>query len=158
MKVPLTKGQHALIDDADLDTVEAIGPWFAGERRNTFYACHSTFVNGKGGTLLMHNVITGWPYVDHINGNGLDNRRQNLRSANASTNAANSRKRSDNTSGFRGVSQKHGQWRAAMQLKGRYIYLGLFASPIEAALAYDAAALHHFGEYARPNFPQEVSA
>jgi len=155
--IPLTQGHWALIDDADFEAVVAAGPWFANGRTN-LYAVHSTYINRVRGTMLMHNFITGWKFVDHANGNSLDNRRQNLRPANTSTNGANSKIRSDNTSGFKGVSPRQGIWRARIHVNGREIPLGRFGSPIEAALAYDAAALHHFGEYARPNFPQEVSA
>lgn len=155
--IPLTQGHWALVDDADFEAVDAAGPWFVNGRTN-LYACHSTYINRIRGTLLMHSFITGWSFVDHVNGNSLDNRRANLRPANTSTNGANSRIRSDNTSGFKGVGRYKGLWRARIHVAGREIALGYFTSPTDAALAYDTAALHHFGSYARPNFPQEVNA
>jgi len=105
----------------------------------------------------MHTLITGWSFVDHRNGDGLDNRRQNLRPANDSKNQMNARMRSDNPSGFKGVCADRHRWMARIQLDGRRTYLGYFATPQEAARAYDAAAVELFGEYARPNFPQEMS-
>lgn len=61
----------------------------------------------------------------------------------------------DNTSGYKGVgwSRASGKWRAYIQVDGRQVHLGLHLDPLDAARVYDAAALEHFGEYARLNFP-----
>jgi hypothetical protein len=97
-------------------------------------------------------MVTGeWPtgLIDHQNGDGTDNRWANLRLATSSLNAANSRRRSDNTSGFKGVSRCRGaRWRASIQLNGKFKHLGHFDTPEEAHAVYCAAAANYFGEFA----------
>ena len=158
LEIPLSRGLVSLVDAADFDLIVAAGKWYAAPSRNTFYARHSYWRDGKVRHVQMHTLITGWSFVDHRNGDGLDNRRQNLRPANDSKNQMNARMRSDNPSGFKGVCADRHRWMARIQLDGRRTYLGYFATPQEAAHAYDAAALLHFGEFARPNFPQEIGA
>jgi len=104
----------------------------------------------------MHNFITGWPYVDHRNGNGLDNRRQNLRQATHAQNLANQKLSSRNVSGYKGVSRNRNldRWTATISPAGRSVYLGSFDTPQDAARAYDAAAVEHYAEFARLNFPR----
>jgi hypothetical protein len=113
-------------------------------------------------SLLAHRVAwaieTGsWPRdaLDHINGERTDNRFCNLREATRSENARNSRQRAG-ASRFKGVTwhETSEVWRARIRLNGTNASLGLFASEIDAAKAYDAAAREHFGAYARPNFPE----
>ena len=104
----------------------------------------------------MHNVIAGAPQVDHVNGDGLDNRRANLRPASTAQNARNRSRPSTNRSGFKGVSwvRDRGHWRAGIKVDGRSLNLGSFADPVEAAKAYDEAARRLHGKFARPNFPE----
>jgi hypothetical protein len=97
--------------------------------------------------------------VDHINGDGLDNRRMNLRLANHSQNAANRCKpqRSRSTSRYKGVffeasGKRKKRWRALIKVDGQTIHLGSYSEEIEAAVAYDIAAKKHFGEFAKLNF------
>lgn len=157
-EIPLTQGFVALVDDADYDRVIAAGKWSAFVRKHTTYGKRKIRVGGQRQGVLMHTYITGWPLVDHIDGNGLDNRRANLRPATSSENSQNRRMRSDNTSGLKGVSLIRGRWRARIYLDGAQCHLGYFPTPEEAALAYDAAAIKHFGEFARLNFPEAVTA
>ena len=105
----------------------------------------------------MHRLILGCgpgEEVDHRNGNGLDNRRGNLRPATHALNQANVR-RVRAKSGFKGVSRwvrpSPRPWRAHITVKGRMKFLGAFATPEEAARAYDAAARELFGEFACTN-------
>ena len=110
----------------------------------------------RSGAVYMHSVIArrmGMPagtIPDHRNGDGLDNRRSNLRPATNQTNLMNRGPQVNNTSGFKGVifDKRSDAWRAQIKVDGRYIYLGCFDSKIEAAEAYNEAATKFFGEFA----------
>lgn len=158
-KIPLTQGKFALVDDADFDWLSQWG-WHATTKKNShiFYASRIERRSGKQGTVLMHREIltlTGAPEVDHRDGDGLNNRRKNLRPATHQQNLANQRIRKGGTSRFKGVcwSERYNKWRVTIKKNYRQLYLGRFSDEIEAARAYDAAALKHFGEFARINFP-----
>lgn len=152
-RIGLTQGFHALIDESDYDTVASVGSWFLAVCDGRRYARRHRPAR-EGGPHSLHSFLTGWPLVDHINGDGLDNRRANLRPATPSQNSANRGPASNNTSGYKGVSlyRRTGRWRASVGIDGAQHHLGYFTEPIDAARAYDAAALHHFGEFARLNF------
>lgn len=87
--------------------------------------------------------------IDHINGNPIDNRVCNLRVATHKQNLRNSRRRSDNTSGFKGVYRHGKRWRAKINVDGRQIHLGTFDEKEAGHIAYAKAAAQHFGEFAR---------
>lgn len=99
--------------------------------------------------------MTGeWPdkkQIDHINLSKADNRWSNLRIATPSQNKANSKKRPDNTSGYKGVSKFEGKWKAQCTANGVHTYLGLFDTPEEASLAYQSFASVAQGEFFRSN-------
>ena len=156
-EIPLTRGYVALVDDADYDFLVGIGSWYASPSKRTVYARHSTRRQGQVYSTGMHNVILGGVGIDHVNGNGLDNRRVNLRRATDGENNRNRRRRTDNTSGYKGVSlhTRIGRFQAYITSGGRRQHLGYFDDLIEAARAYDAAAIETFGEFARLNFPKE---
>lgn len=161
VEIPLTQGQFAIVDDEDAELVLAQGRWFAKRDGRTFYAGRKTRrVGGGQATLHLHTLLTGWPLVDHVNGDGLDNRRANLRPATKVENSRNRRLQSNNRSGFRGVSwiTAKRRWRASICVQGRRIYLGHYTTPEAAAAAYDAAAREHFGEFARLNFPSPTGS
>ena len=154
-EIPLgASGLVALVDAEDFDRVVAAGPWIVDYNRGNAYARLSR----SRRATRMHSLITGWPITDHINGDGLDNRRANLRQASVQENNRNKRRYANNTSGFKGVAlrRESGRWRAYINCDGRRTNLGTFSSPIEAALAYDSAAVEAFGPFARLNFPREV--
>lgn len=159
-EVPLSRGLVALVDDADYDRVVGEGKWHARASLHTHYARRNVWVTRERCvTILMHAFITGWSLVDHINGDGLDNRRANMRPATPAQNQQNARGRSDNASGLKGVRRlPSGRWAAHIKAHGRRYHLGVFDTSLEAAMAYDVAAVEHFGAFARPNFPQEISA
>lgn len=108
----------------------------------------------------MHRYLMGDPTgleVDHINLDTLDNRRSNLRVATRSQNAANRRRQSNNSSGYKGVSwnKERKKWHAYICVGRKHITLGRFNSIVQAARAYNDAALTFFGEYAKLNVIKE---
>jgi hypothetical protein len=87
--------------------------------------------------------------IDHINTNGLDCRRSNLRAASHAQNGQNKRANSNNTSGFKGVSKTKTGWEARVGFGGKRIFLGTFPDPASASLAYAEAAKRLFGDFSR---------
>lgn len=160
--IPLTQGQAAVIDDADAALI-ARYHWWAAKRPHTYYAVTKIKVTpgrrGRRRILHMHQLIMGDPpgmQVDHVNRDGLDNRRANLRVATQSQNKANSGRYRNNASGFKGVywRRSHQQWEAQITHQGRRYHLGYFRSPEDAARAYDAKARQLHGAFASCNFPE----
>ena len=161
--VPLTQGLVALVDQEDYDRVAAF-KWAASRTKEgfTWYGQRSVWTGSGYRTVLLHRFILDAPsgrQVDHINGDGLDNRRANLRLATGSQNAANRVRLTTNTSGFRGITwmPKRGKWQVALKHHGRNVFLGLFDDKIAAARAYDRGAAATWGPFARLNFPEVVS-
>ena len=153
-KVPLTQGKYAIIDIEDYDLVSQY-KWFSSyEKGNqSFYAKTNIKVGEKTTIERLHRLILSakkGEIVDHINGDTLDNRRCNLRFASAAENIRNSRRRSTNTSGFKGVwwNKQVNKWQADIKVLGKKIYLGRYDDPQDAHEAYCAAALKHYGEFA----------
>jgi hypothetical protein len=159
IEIPLTQGLVALIDDVDAVAVLAVGKWTANLTPTNAYAYRRPRLNGRSTTISLHAFLTGWPYVDHRNGDGLDNRRANLRAATHAQNVRNRGSQRNNTSGYKGVSfdRSRGLYLAKIAVDRRQIALGRYANPTDAARAYDAAARELHGDFARVNFP-EVTA
>lgn len=108
-----------------------------------------------GARVRMHQLITGFKGVDHIDHDGLNNQDENLRLASQAQNTHNNRGCRNATSAFKGVSwdRTRGRWTAHIQTDGRQRNLGRYRSEIEAALVYDRAARAAWGEFAYLNFP-----
>src|SRR5262245_20120322 len=148
IEVPLTHGKVALIDDEDAERV-LLYKWHAVQcKSGNWYARHTKYLgNRRYERTRMHRLILNAPAgmdVDHKNGNGLDNRRDNLRLATDRQNALNQRRRSDNTSGYMGVVRSGKRWLAQIHVGDKSIVLGRFHEPEDAARAYDSAAREHF--------------
>lgn len=135
MNIPLTQGKSAIIDDSDAHLV--IGrKWHYVKTRKNEYA--------RSGGDYLHRVIVSPPddmEVDHIDGNGLDCRRSNMRVVPHKINIANKRKSSNNTSGYTGVTfcKQTGKWRANIMIDRKYKCLGRYATPELASDAYERA-------------------
>lgn len=153
-RVPLLGGGEALIDVADLPLILPFR-WRIMRGGSTPYAVAAAGQGRKGRTLLsMHRVILGavpGQVVDHVNHDGLDNRRANIRLASHAQNMR--RVRREGEVGFRGVVRHRAGYQAQISVDNRTIYLGKFADAERAARAYDAAALRLGGSFAVLNFP-----
>lgn len=157
--IALTSGKTAAVDDSDFDMLSGFR-WHDHRIGHCWYARRKyRDEHGKMRSVFMHSQIMAAPKgigVDHRNGDGLDNRRANLRFANASQNQQNRHRLTTNTSGYRGVfwDRGCGKWKAAIKHLGKNYHIGRYATAEEAAHAYDAKACVLFGEFARLNFPQ----
>lgn len=158
--IPLTQGFSVVVDESDFPELSQ-HKWCALNVRKwgKVYAVRAVQLpNGKQRIEYMHRVILDAQpgvQVDHIDGDGLNNSRSNLRGATASQNMANRGATKHNKSGYKGVTAWRNRWRAKVKAAGQIFYLGLFDTKEDAALAYDAKALALFGAFARLNFPNE---
>jgi len=164
--VTLTKGHVAIIDAVDAERVGRYN-WCADVRDGKVYAVsRADLPRGDGKLIRMHCFLLGLRngkrakvVADHRNGNGLDNRRSNLRVATYQENSWNARGKG-NKHGFIGVvwHARDRRWKANIRYNYRRRGLGTFYSAEDAARAYDRAALKLHGKFARLNFPDEASA
>jgi HNH endonuclease len=146
-EIPLTRGRVALVSNEDFDLVSKHRWHVQYQSDRTMYA--QTRVKQKA--MTMHRLIMGFPAsgIDHIDGNGLNNTRENLRLATVAQNQWNSRIAKNNKSGFKGVCLRQGRWTAQMSHLGQKIYLGTFPTAEIASMAYQTAAKELRGEFAR---------
>lgn len=157
-EILLTQGKIALVDDADYAAVRAID-WIAHVLSHTTYAV-ATIPGGKAKFTGLHNFLMSPPpglLVDHINRNGLDCRRSNMRLADTYQNAFNRVVRTG-ASGYRGVVVKqNGAAFASLRAYGVVHRRGPFPNAAEAAKAYDELCREHHGEFGVLNFPAEAA-
>lgn len=157
LKIPLPDDYETLIDDADALLIAGF-PW-----RVLFKGRSSNYVHAWNGNqhVYMHRLIAGAgpkQLVDHWNSDGLDNRRNNLRTASPSQNLANQRPQRGRTSQYKGVywDKARQRWTATIHINGKTRSLGRHKTEDAAARAYDHAATEAWGRFARLNFPAEA--
>jgi hypothetical protein len=156
-KIKLTRGKYAIVDNDDYQRLNKY-KWYIKFNGYNYYAQRTEKNNGKRRKILMHREIKKPPkglVVDHINRDGLDNRKANLRCATQIQNTWNSlRGMNSGKSKYKGVSwsKEHNKWRAAMCHYGGKIHLGYFSDEIQAARVYDKAAKKYRGRFAVLNF------
>jgi hypothetical protein len=150
--VPLTQGLYALIDREDAERVGEFN-WFSHCRNGNYYAATNMRNGDRQRTVSLHNYVLGIKWIDHKNWNTLDDRRSNLRQATFAENARNRPNRGLRK--HKGVRPNGNKW-VAVIFCGKPIYLGSFATEIEAALSYDKAARELHGAFSSPNFPGGV--
>lgn len=151
--IPLTQGKFAKVDDGDFGFLQQF-KWRVRSSKRCFYAVRTEYLtDGKRKIIRMHRDVmgvTGAEIIDHINHDGLDNQKSNLRIC---TNAQNMRNRSglskNSTSGFRGVSfcKQTGRWKAHIRVDLKKIHLGRHDTPELAYAAYLVANKKYFGAF-----------
>lgn len=165
-EIPLSSRKYpglvALIDEADYELVGQFQwrPSVCGE--SLVYARANPNTEAGQGSVLLHRLLLGLTgdssrnlVGDHINRDGLDNRRSNLRTCEQSSNLWNRRSNQRGSSKFKGVHWHATKWCVQISCNNKRLHLGSFDNEVIAALAYDAAARELHGEFARLNFPLE---
>jgi len=150
MEIKLTQGKVAIVDDEDYEWLMGY-KWRVKERHNNWYAYG--IVDGRD--TMMHRYIMSAEkgvFVDHKSGDGLDNRRSNLRLCTNTQNQQNQH-RVRGVSKYKGVSWnvKIGKWQVRIRINGKQLYVGYYDSEVEGAMAYDAMAIKLFGPFACTN-------
>ncbi len=161
-QIPLTRGQFALVDNEDYDFLIQWN-WSArrGQHDNTYYARRTDYSTGQKKEVIMHRLIMKaekGQMIDHIDGNGLNDQKSNLRFCTPSQNQSNCRRRSgaNMTSRFLGVSLKNQKignrtytcWIASLTHNKKSNHIGCFKSETDAAKAYNIKAKELHGDFA----------
>jgi len=160
-RIALTQGRFAIVEQEGYYALSRF-KWTLLNCHRRQYAIRSVWDERerKNRHIFMHRLVMSPPddmYVDHINGDGLDNRRANLRVVSRLHNCWNRRKQATpSSSRFKGVTKRKGskKWKACIRFDKRLIDLGLFEDEVEAGRAYDEAARRYYGEFAQLNFPE----
>jgi len=151
--VTLTQGYIAVVDSDDAYLVEGFN-WCAQVSRSTVYARRSDCTSGRGRFVLMHRLISTAPddmHVDHIDGDGLNNCRSNMRLATNQQNQHNQGIARHNTSGFKGVyfHNRLKKWQAGIKMNNIAYHLGTYSTAELAHAAYVEASARLHGEFSR---------
>jgi len=139
-RIPLTRGKFAIVDDRDYDWLMN-WQWFVSPENGIWYAVRKSYKNGAASNVRMHRLITHCPQgmdVDHLDGDGLNNARPNLRICTRRENCQN--RHSDDSSQYPGVDLHKGRWwRARIRNTGTETHLGYYPTELDAAIAYRTA-------------------
>jgi hypothetical protein len=157
--IELTQGKRTLVDPEDFAWLSAMRWYYSANNGGGYAQRHEKDEAGRWVNVKMHRLILRAPAgveVDHIDGDKLNNTRANLRVCTRAQNARNLARKPGKR--FKGTTLEKAKWRqkrwkAVVMVEGRNISLGYYMTEEEAARAYDAAAIKHFGEFARLNFP-----
>jgi hypothetical protein len=151
-EIQLTQGKVAIVDDEDFEYLNQ-WKWQACKKGYVWYAERTTEKSYIKKHYKMHREImkpADGVMIDHVNGDGLDNRKSNLRFCNKSQNYANCRVRSDNSTGYKGVTydKKNKKFAAKMVVGDVNIWIGRFDTAEMAAKEYNKAAILYHGDFA----------
>lgn len=157
----LNQGYVTIFDPEDRGLASKGSFWVRVINKRTAYVIHQKYVGiGRSKNFRFHREIMNAPpdvQIDHISGNGLDNRKRNLRYATRSQNQRNKHPRDNCSSKYMGVSwcKRRNKWKAIIQSDKKVTNIGRFDTEIEAAMAYDEYAIRLHGDFARLNFPKK---
>ena len=155
IKIPLSQDKFAIVDEEDFERVNKYKWHLTTSDNKNFYAKKTFWVNGRGKDIKLHRFILrfkigqSFPAIDHINFNGLDNRKINLRIATSTQNSQHSRRLSKH--GYKGIYQNHNKWAARIKVNKKQIRKFQFDTPKQAAEWYNKMAIKYFGEFAKLN-------
>jgi len=149
-QIILTQGKITFVDDEDYLFLNQ-WKWQAQKGARTYYARRTDYTNRGKVSVTMHRLLLEGKFIDHRDGDGLNNQRNNLRSCTRAENNRN--KKASGFCKYLGVTLKKqtNRWVARIMADRKAIHLGYFPNADLAAAAYDNAAIYHFGEFANLN-------